>query len=100
MRRFFAFVALFLFFLAAPFRSFAADNPPSSNTRPISAAAWGFECMYGHVCGTTGQWIKTTSQPGTTRLWDAGVAWSILEPSSGTYDWSNLDTWLDLLAQH
>jgi len=101
MRRFFAFVLFLLAsFVITSSRSFAADNPPNSASHPLTAASWSFECMYGHVCGTTGQWINTTSQPGTVRLWDAGVAWSVLETSSGAYDWSNLDTWLDLIAQH
>jgi hypothetical protein len=101
MRRLIAFAAFFsALFVTTTFHCFAAENPPVSTSHPLTAASWGFECMYGHVCGTTGQWIKTTSQPGTVRLWDAGVAWSVLETSSGAYDWSNLDTWLDLIAQH
>ena len=81
---------------------FAAGNPPlgSNSNKPISPASWSFQCQYGHVCGTTGQWITTTSQPGAVRLWDAGISWSILQPSPSTYDWTNLDTWLDLIAEH
>jgi hypothetical protein len=56
--------------------------------------------MYNTDCGAHGSWIDTTSQPGTVRLWDSGTNWAILNPASGTYDWQNLDTWLDLIAEH
>jgi hypothetical protein len=29
------------------------------------------------------------------RLWDAGVAWCDLEPNPNTYNWANLDAWLN-----
>jgi hypothetical protein len=67
---------------------------------PISAADWGFECFYWNYCGLNGEWIPTTSQPGTVRLWQAGTEWAFLNTASGTYDWTYLDRWLDLIAEH
>ena len=34
------------------------------------------------------------------RLWDSGVAWYLLNPSLGTYNWNTLDTWLNDAQQH
>lgn len=33
-------------------------------------------------------------QFGGIRLWDSGVAWYLLNPASGVYNWSTLDKWL------
>lgn len=74
-------------------------KPMKSN--PIAPTNWSFQCANGQTtCGTSGGWITTTSQPGTTRLWEAGTNWYELETSAGVYDWTPLDTWLDLVAQH
>jgi hypothetical protein len=70
------------------------------SNHPISASNWSFECQLDTDCGATGHWVATTSQPGTARLWDSGTNWALLEKASGTYDWNDLDTWLDLLATH
>jgi hypothetical protein len=69
-------------------------------SHPIQPANFSFECVSGSTCGTNGVWITSKSQPGTTRLWDAGTAWAILQTGSNTYNWANLDTWLDMMAQH
>jgi hypothetical protein len=69
-------------------------------SNPISPTNWGFQCIYGSDCGTNGSWINTTSQPGTVRLWDSGTNWAIISTGVGKYDWQNLDTWLDLIAEH
>ena len=31
---------------------------------------------------------------GSMRLWDAGVAWAMINPSEGSYNWTLLDKWL------
>src|SRR5580693_1343887 len=65
-------------------------------SHPISPANWSFECFY---C-LNGSWITTKAQPGTVRLWQAGTEWAFLDTESGgNYDWSHLDTWLDLIAE-
>jgi hypothetical protein len=69
-------------------------------SHPIEPTDWSFECITGSDCGTNGSWITTTSQPGTVRLWDSGTAWSDIHTAAGAYDWENLDTWLDLIAEH
>lgn len=70
------------------------------NNHPLVATSWNFECIYHTDCGSNGAWITTVSQPGTARLWYAGVAWSDLEPAPNTFQWNNLDIWLDMVAQH
>jgi polysaccharide biosynthesis protein PslG len=37
---------------------------------------------------------------GSVRLWDAGVTWSYLETSPGTYDWSRLDSLVSAAQAH
>jgi hypothetical protein len=50
------------------------------------------------VWPTTG--LNPPAEPGLLRLHDAGTYWAQMNPSAGTYDFSNLDSWLDLIAQH
>lgn len=101
LRNLFALASLFgAFVLGATFPSFAQNPPPPMGRNPMAATDWSFECGYSTDCGANGQWIPTTSQPGTVRLWDSGTGWAILNPAAGTYDWQNLDTWLDLIAEH
>ena len=69
-------------------------------SHPIELTDWGFQCANGSACGTAGGWISTMSQPGTVRLWNSGTTWDMLETSLGTYNWTPLNTWLDLVAQH
>jgi hypothetical protein len=98
MRNFFALCLACI--LGTAFQSYAANTPPPMRSHPIEPTNWSFECVNGSTCGTNGAWITTTSQPGTVRLWDSGTAWAILQTASGTYNWTNLDTWLDLMAKH
>jgi hypothetical protein len=37
---------------------------------------------------------------GGLRLWDTETTWAQLEPSAGTYDWSELDAWLALAGRN
>jgi hypothetical protein len=85
--------------LGIPFRSYA--QRPAMGNHPIEASDWNFECMITNkLCGVNGEWIHTHSQPGTVRLWYTGTEWALLNKGQGNYDWTNLDTWLDLIAEH
>ena len=108
MQKYFAFLSFVLALavgtvLRAPAQDIFAPGTsmaPAMASHPITSSDFGFQCAKGSICGTTGNWINTKSQPGTTRLWDAGTTWEMLETSLGTYNWTPLDTWLDLVAQH
>jgi hypothetical protein len=50
--------------------------------------------------GGTIAWPQTQAQPGALRLHDVGTSWSDLSTGSGTYDWTKLEAWLDVIAQH
>jgi hypothetical protein len=82
----------------------AQHTPSTTGYSTIEPSNWSFQCFYDSTCGVnwTGAatWINTESQPGTVRLWNAGTAWYNLETASGTYDWSTLDAWLDMIAEH
>jgi hypothetical protein len=86
--------------LGTSFRSDAQSTALPMGSHPIEPTDWSFQCFPGGDCGTNGSWITTTSQPGTVRLSNSGTSWSDLNTAAGTYDWKNLDTWLDLIAQH
>jgi len=88
--------------LSVSFSSYAGTSTAvPMKSHPIEVTDWSFECVNGSSCGaSTDTWITTTSQPGTTRLWDAGVTWSDMNNGSDSYNWTNLDTWLDLVAAH
>ena len=106
MRNFFTFFTLCLLcVLGTTSRSHAQDNtspmsdqsgPLRMGSHPIAPANWSFECFY-----CLNGWITTKAQPGTVRLWQAGTEWAFLDTEGGgNYDWSNLDTWLDEIAEH
>jgi hypothetical protein len=105
MRNQLAFASLCLLcVLGMTFASHAESAPPAMGSKPISATNWSFECILDSGCGPNptggGTWITSTSQPGTVRLYDAGTPWDILNTGPGTYEWTNLDTWLDMVAEH
>jgi hypothetical protein len=101
MRDFFAFATLCLVCaLGTTSRSYAQNKPLPMGSHPIGPTNWSFECNYYKYCGLNGSWINTTSQPGTVRLWQSGTEWAFLSTGHNTYDWKNLDTWLDLIAEH
>ena len=37
---------------------------------------------------------------GSIRLWGAATQWAVLNPSEGTYDWTELNNWLNIAAQN
>ena len=105
MRNFFRFFTLCLLcVLGTTSRSHAQDNTlsmsdqfaaPAMGSHSMSPANWSFECFY-----CLNGWITTKAQPGTVRLWQAGTEWAFLDTESGgNYDWSHLDTWLDMVAE-
>ncbi len=109
MQKFSAFLSLVLALAAGSNCRSAAQSTtyvPNVSTakpmksHPIAQTDFGFQCANGSTCGTNGGWITSKSQPGTTRLWNSGETWDMLETSLGTYNWKPLDTWLDLVAQH
>jgi len=84
----------------------ATTPAPSVPTAGIQASSFGMQCGNGDTqdCEGSGAtpiaWPTTQAQPGLLRLHDAGTYWSLLNPSKGTYTWTTLDEWLDLIAQH
>jgi hypothetical protein len=101
MRNVFAFPVVCLLCLFAIISCSVAQTTASPiSNNPLVTTSWNFECVYNSGCGPGGTWITTVSQPGTTRLWFSGTAWSDLETAPGTYRWTNLDAWLDMVAEH
>ncbi len=80
----------------------------------IAAAYFGFQCGSGVVTGANNctntpgtknpTWPTSLAQPGLLRLWDSQVSWSYLmtgySSGTGTYNWAQLDGYLDMLAAH
>lgn len=86
--------------LGAACISQAQSNGALLSNHPLQATSFSFQCPPDSLCGTSGDWITTTAQPATPRLWNAGTEWYLLQPSSSTYSWTDLDTWLDMIAAH
>ncbi len=85
--------------------------PPPPTPGVVDASNFGMQCgignsVDGHInCqGSPIIWpsaiATSTPLPGLLRLHDAGTYWSELNPQSGTYDFTNLDAWLDEIAAH
>lgn len=97
-----------LSFLAVTTLSFAQANntQPGSLGRSLGTSNFGFQCGIGDTqdCegpnGTSIVWPTTQAQPGMLRLHDAGTHWSTIDQGNGVYNWTPLDQWLDLIAQH
>ena len=84
------------------------------NTGSVSPAFFGFQCGSGYVTGANNctdapgtnspTWPTSVAQPGLLRLWDSQVSWSYLmtgfSGGSGTYNWQQLDGYLDIIAAH
>ena len=80
----------------------------------ITPAYFGMQCGVGSIpdanncpdeTGTDDPtWPNSVAQPGVLRLWDSQVAWSWLmtgySGGVGTYDWAQLDGYLDVIAAH
>jgi hypothetical protein len=66
---------------------------------------FGMQCGLGQPSNCQGSgstpitWPQTLAQPGLLRLHDSGTYWAILNPANGVYNWTNLDNWLDAIAQ-
>jgi hypothetical protein len=73
-------------------------------TNSIVLSNFGFQCGLSPTdCGGPGGtivWPQMQSQPEFLRLHDAGTSWSDLSTGSGTYDWTTLEKWLDVIAKH
>lgn len=101
MRNFLALAAIWLLgTFGNTAQLYAQGSAPPMGSHRIEATNWNFECNYYTYCGLDGSWIKTKSQPGTVRLWQSGTEWAFLSSGPGSYDWKNLDIWLDLVAEH
>ena len=70
----------------------------------IASTGFGFQCANNNTSagscrvGGTLLWPTTLAQPGMVRLWDTEVDWYGLDKASGTYNWTNLDNWLNVIA--
>jgi hypothetical protein len=74
-----------------------ASSGPDVST-PVEAGAAGDPFFALDINEPTDPWPSVPF--GTLRLWDSGVAWALLETSSGTYDWTTLDKWLTAAQAH
>ena len=68
----------------------------------IAPTFFGMQMGKGSVTGEPWPLDKICSDPfqgcdgfGTTRLWDSGTAWALINYAPGQYDWSLLDAWLN-----
>jgi len=83
-------------------------GPPTLG--PVDASYFGFQCGSGFVTGANNctntpgthnpTWPTSLAQPGLLRLWDSQVSWSYLMTGAGTYNWQQLDGYLDVIAAH
>ncbi|HTW58447.1 MAG TPA: hypothetical protein VMD99_09960 [Terriglobales bacterium] len=103
---------LFFFLQASSAASFAASSsneashPATTGKSGLRVSNFAFQCGIGDTQDCEGPggnsivWPSTQAQPGTLRLHDAGTHWSTIDEGNGVYNWTTLDQWLDLIAQH
>jgi hypothetical protein len=104
-----AFLSLFLaLILGAAYPCSASDSSApmklATAQKPVDVRDFGFQCGVTTTnCGgprDTLVWPQAQAQPGMLRLHDVGTSWSDLSTGRGTYNWTQLDTWLDIIAEH
>jgi hypothetical protein len=84
----------------------ASGAQPGKSAPSLGTSNFGFQCGIGDPqdCegpgGTSIVWPTTQAQPGLLRLHDAGTHWATIDQGNGVYNWTALDQWLDLIAQH
>ncbi len=82
--------------------SISTPPPPPVTPAPVGGiqpSFFGFQCGTGSGNCPNETWPSSVAQPGTLRLWDAGVDWNDIESTTpGQYDFSTLDGWLDTIA--
>ncbi len=70
----------------------------------VSTDSFGFQCGDDVNAGCPDFTLPTgLAQPGTPgilRLWDSSTEWNALNPGSNNYAWTNLDSWLDEIANN
>lgn len=75
-------------------------------TGSIALSNFGFQCGPGDTADCEGSskgiivWPQTLAQPGLIRLHDAGTQWANMDKGGGQYNFTELDQWLDLIAQY
>ena len=84
-------LSLLLAAVPAPEEPLAYPGPPG----PVDAAFFG---MHIHRAAAGTAWPAVTFSE--WRLWDAGVAWSQLEPARGKWNFELLDNYVRIAAQH
>jgi len=102
----------------AAYSSYGPPSPPANSRSTIGAAQAGMisSANFGMQCGIGATncpdqsgtevptWPATVAQPGVLRLWDSQASWSYLMTAYsggvGTYNWAQLDGYLDDIAAH
>lgn len=75
-------------------------------TGSIAPSNFGFQCGPGDTadCEGSGQgvilWPTSLAQPGLLRLHDAGTQWANIDQGGGNYSWTELNQWLDAIANN
>ncbi len=68
---------------------------------PVSSTVPGtYMGLVLHPEVLTGRVPWPTISFGSMRLWATLTQWAVLNPSDGTYDWTELDSWLDMAAEN
>lgn len=85
------------FVLAILFTSISADESEIylGPARPVDPAYFG---MHIHRAASGTPWPSVQFE--SWRLWDAGVAWAQLEPERGKWDFTLLDRYVRIAAEH
>src|SRR6185295_6260917 len=80
----------------------ASAKPTAGSTSTTTSASTGG--LPSSFFGLSISQINASHFPtvpfGGVRLWDTNTSWSQIEISSGTYSWSELDTWLRSVSSH
>jgi len=80
----------------------AASTPPPSDPPPAPpASGTGLADAFFSLSYTQIEASHYPSVPfGGVRLWDTNTTWAQIETSRGSYNWTDLDTWLHNILSH
>jgi hypothetical protein len=92
---------------ARPSPPTSTPSGPTPSSSPTAASSFGMQCGIDDPADCQGSgatlilWPTAQAKPGMLRLHDAGTHWAALNTNGpGQYNWTPLNNWLDLIAQH
>ena len=92
--------ATYFYVVSAVGASGEGANSTAVTAKPVATATGLPVSFFGQSVSEIQASHFPTIPLGGVRLWDTNTTWAQIETSSGTYNWTELDTWLRSVSSH